>query len=43
MKKLSLIVPVFNEEEVMRVSFERMDAVMKSMDYPYEIIYVNAP
>ncbi len=41
MKKLSLIVPVFNEEEVMRVSFERMDAVMKSMDYPYEIIYVN--
>ena len=40
-KFLSLIVPVFNEQEVVGVSFERMDAVMKGMGYPYEIIYVN--
>ncbi|MBQ3552333.1 MAG: glycosyltransferase family 2 protein [Clostridia bacterium] len=41
MKSLSLIVPVFNEQEVIGVSFERMDAVMKQMGYPYEIIYIN--
>lgn len=43
MKKefLSLIVPVFNEEEVLRFSFERMDTAMASMGYPYEIIYIN--
>ena len=40
-KFLSLIVPVFNEQEVMQVSFERMDAVMREIGYPYEIIYVN--
>lgn len=40
-KLLSLIVPVYNEEEVLDVSFEKMDAAMKSFGYPYEIIYVN--
>jgi len=41
MKMLSLIIPVFNEEEVLEVSFSRMDAVMKALPYDYEIIYVN--
>ena len=40
-KMLSLIVPVYNEEEVLQVSFEKMDAEMKKIGYPYEIIYVN--
>lgn len=40
-KMLSLIVPVFNEEEVLEVSFKRMDEVMRKIGYPYEIIYVN--
>lgn len=40
-KMLSLIVPVYNEEEVLPVSFEQMDAEMKKIGYPYEIIYVN--
>ena len=40
-KMLSLIVPVYNEEEVLPVSFEKMDAEMKKIGYPYEIIYVN--
>ena len=40
-KMLSLIVPVYNEEEVLRVSFEKMDEEMKKIGYPYEIIYVN--
>ena len=38
---LSLIVPVYNEEEVLEVSFQRMDEVMRNIGYPYEIIYVN--
>jgi dolichol-phosphate mannosyltransferase len=40
-KLLSLIVPVFNEEEVLDLSFSRMDRAMKEIGYPYEIIYVN--
>ncbi len=38
---LSLIVPVFNEEEVLEESFQRMDAAMEQTGHPYEIIYVN--
>ena len=40
-KTLSLIVPVYWEEEVLRASFSRMDAAMQQTGYPYEIIYVN--
>ena len=40
-KSLSLIIPVFNEEEVLRASYERMRDAMEKTGYPYEIIYVN--
>ena len=40
-KSLSLIVPVYNEEEVLRVSYERMKAAMETTGYPFEILYVN--
>ena len=41
-KLLSLIVPVFNEEEVLPVSYARMGAAMQALTgYDYEIIYVN--
>ena len=40
-KLLSLIVPVFNEEDVIDVSFARMDEAMRALPYDYEIIYVN--
>lgn len=41
-KLLSLIVPVFNEEEVLSVSYARMSAAMQALTgYDYEIIYVN--
>ena len=40
-KLLSLIVPVFNEQEVLKESFSRMDAAMAKIGYPYEIIYIN--
>ena len=41
-KLLSLIVPVFNEEEVLPASYARMSAAMQALSgYDYEIIYVN--
>ncbi len=40
-KLLSLVVPVYNEEEVLDQSFVRMDAAMRATGYRYEIIYVN--
>lgn len=38
---LSLIVPVFNEEEVLEASFARMDAALKATGHPYEILYID--
>ena len=38
---LSLVIPVFNEQEVLKDSFTRMDLAMQSTGYDYEIIYVN--
>ena len=38
---LSLIIPVYYEEEVLDESYARMDAAMRSTGHPYEIIYVN--
>lgn len=40
-KKLSLVIPVFNEQEVMPESFRRTKAAMDVMGYPYEIIYID--
>ncbi len=38
---LSLIIPVYFEEEVLMESYRRMDAAMRATGHPYEIIYVN--
>lgn len=40
-KTLSLIVPVFNEQEAIGASFERMYAAMCALPYAFEIIYIN--
>lgn len=40
-KKLSLVVPVYNEEQVMEESFARTKRAMDRLDYEYEIIYVD--
>ena len=40
-KLLSLVVPVFNEEEAMEQSFERTYRAMRSTGYPFEIIYID--
>lgn len=40
-KLLSVVIPVFNEEEVLTASYERFDAAMQGIGYPYELIYVD--
>lgn len=37
----SIIVPVFNEEEVIAVTYERLKTVMDQTGRPYELLFVN--
>ena len=37
----SVVVPVYNEEEVISISYERLKTVMDSMQEDYEIIFIN--
>lgn len=37
----SIVVPVFNEEEVIAVTYERLKKVMDATGQPYEILFVN--
>lgn len=39
--KYSVIVPMFNEEEVIEHTYERLKMVMDHADEPYELIFVN--
>ncbi len=41
MKSLSVIIPCFNEEEVLRESYKRTKAVLDTLPCDTEIIYVN--
>lgn len=38
---LSVIVPMYNEEEVIEVTYNRLKAVLKSIGETYEIVFVN--
>ncbi|MBE5822413.1 MAG: glycosyltransferase family 2 protein [Clostridiales bacterium] len=42
MKKISVVIPCYNEEDVIEVTYQRMNSVMKDMtEYEYELIFVN--
>ena len=42
MKKISIIIPCFNEEDVISIFFDRMGPVMKSIkNYSYEYLFIN--
>ena len=42
MKKLSFIIPCYNEEDVLELLYERLDKVSKSIDfYNIEFIFIN--
>ncbi|MDR0272065.1 MAG: glycosyltransferase family 2 protein [Clostridiales bacterium] len=37
----SVVIPAFNEQEVIEETYKRLSAVMKGMDEPYELLFVN--
>lgn len=41
MKKLSIVVPCYNEEKVIETSYERINKTVQNLDYSSEIIFVN--
>lgn len=41
MEKISLIVPCYNEQEALPIFFTEVEKVLGSMDYEYEILFVN--
>ena len=39
---ISIVVPVFNETEVIEIFYERMKKVLKSLEsYSYELIFID--
>ena len=42
MKKISLVVPMYNEEVLVQECYQRVSKILKSIEnYSYEIIYIN--
>lgn len=41
MKKISIIVPVFNEEENLQEFYNRIKKVFNNLEYDYELIYID--
>ena len=39
--KLSIVIPCYNEEEVIATSYKRFTAVMEANSYDYELLFVN--
>lgn len=39
--KYSIIVPMYNEEEVIEITYDRLKQVMDGTEEPYELIFVN--
>ena len=42
MKKITVIVPTYNEEETISILYDRMNKLMNSMsDYKFELLFIN--
>ena len=39
--KISIIVPCYNEQDVLLIFYQEISGVLKSLDYEYELIFVN--
>ncbi|MBT8354309.1 MAG: glycosyltransferase, partial [Desulfofustis sp.] len=39
--KISVVIPIFNEEENLTLLYEELTQVMTSLDRPYEILFVD--
>ena len=40
-KKISLIIPCFNEQDALRIFYHEITKVLKSVDYNYELLFIN--
>src|SRR3989339_2029394 len=40
-KKISIVLPVFNEANSLPLLWQRLDAVIKQSAYPFEVIFVD--
>jgi dolichol-phosphate mannosyltransferase len=38
---ISVLIPVYNEEENLRVIHERLSSVLGAMSMPYELLFIN--
>ncbi|MEE1399734.1 MAG: glycosyltransferase [Bulleidia sp.] len=41
MKKITLVVPCFNEQEALPIFYREATSVMKEIDYEYELLFIN--
>ena len=42
MKKISIVIPVYNEEKVLEISYNKIKGILENIEqYDYEIIFVN--
>ena len=41
MDKLTVVVPVYNEEQVLETFFKRLSKILNSLDYQTEILFIN--
>lgn len=41
MKKISLVIPCYNEQEALPIFYKEITAVFSRLDYEYELIFVN--
>lgn len=41
MQKISVVVPMYNEEEVANICYKRLETILKKVNYKYEIIFID--
>ena len=42
MKKISIVIPVYNEEKVLEISYNKIKNILENIEqYDYEIIFIN--
>lgn len=41
MKKISLVIPCYNEQEALPIFYQEVTTVLSGLDYEYELIFVN--
>ncbi|MBP1743141.1 MAG: hypothetical protein H6Q58_119 [Firmicutes bacterium] len=40
-KKITIMIPVYNEQESLKILYDRLKNILKQIDYNYEILFIN--